>query len=82
MGVSTAGHISGRLMAHGMASDTPVAVVENGTLPDERVLRSSLGSLGKLVDEHGVTGPALIVIGAVAAQANVNALPTLAQAVG
>jgi uroporphyrin-III C-methyltransferase len=46
----------------------PVAVVENATRPEMRVLRSPLAGLGELVARHKVKSPALIIIGEVAAQ--------------
>ncbi len=63
MGVSTASFIARQLIDHGMAPDTPVAVIENGTLPEERVLSGTIGGLGALIRSNGVSAPALIVIG-------------------
>ena len=37
MGVGAAGHIQARLLAAGIDPDTPVTVVENGTLPTQKV---------------------------------------------
>ena len=45
---------------------TPVAVVENGTLPDQRGVVGRLGGLRPLIRESGITGPAIIVVGEVA----------------
>lgn len=73
MGVSVAGGIAERAIAAGRAASTPVAVIERATQPDQRVLRGTLASLGTLVEDHAVRGPALLVIGEVTAAA--NALP-------
>lgn len=73
MGVATAGTIGERLVAHGMAPATSVAVIENGTRPNQRVVAGALAELGPLVAEHAINGPALIVIGEVAALANTTA---------
>jgi uroporphyrin-III C-methyltransferase/precorrin-2 dehydrogenase/sirohydrochlorin ferrochelatase len=66
MGLGTARTIAEQLVAHGMAADMPVAVVENGTLPAQRTLFGRLDDLGELVRAHAVHPPALLVIGRVA----------------
>lgn len=68
MGLATADAIAEKLIADGLAPDMPVAVVENATRPEMRVLRSPLAGLGQLVSRHKVKSPALIIIGEVAAQ--------------
>ncbi|WP_262423343.1 hypothetical protein [Brevundimonas denitrificans] len=44
-----------------------MAIVENGTRPEERVLTGRLDDLGGLVARHAVTGPAMLFVGEVAA---------------
>ncbi len=66
MGLATAHDIAEKLMADGLAPATPVAVVENATRPEQRVLRSLLADLGDLVAREQVASPALIVVGEVA----------------
>jgi len=68
MGVATAEAISEKLMADGLAPDVPVAVIENATRPQMRVLRGPLAGLAALVAGNKVKSPALIVIGEVAAR--------------
>lgn len=68
MGLATADAIAEKLIADGLAPDMPVAVVENATRPEMRVLRSPLAGLGQVVSRHKVKSPALIIIGEVAAQ--------------
>lgn len=68
MGVATAEAISEKLMADGLAPDVPVAVIENATRPEMRVLRGPLAGLAALVADNKVKSPALIVIGDVAAR--------------
>jgi len=68
MGVATAEAISEKLMADGLAPDVPVAVIENATRPEMRVLRGPLAGLAALVADNRVKSPALIVIGEVAAR--------------
>ena len=73
MGVSAAGEIAGRLIEAGLAAATPVAVVENGTRWDQRVIKGELGEAADLIRRHGVTGPALLVIGEVTRTAEAGA---------
>jgi uroporphyrin-III C-methyltransferase len=68
MGVATAETIADKLMADGLAPDVPVAVIENATRPEMRVLRGPLAGLAALVEGKRVKSPALIVIGEVAAE--------------
>jgi uroporphyrin-III C-methyltransferase len=76
MGLATAQDIAEKLMRDGLSPQTPVAVIENATLPQQRVLRSLLADLGGLVTRQRVTSPALIVVGAVASMAEaIDALP-------
>jgi uroporphyrin-III C-methyltransferase len=67
MGVATAEAIAEKLIADGLAPETPLAVIENATRADMRVLRSPLAGLAALVDQQRVKSPAVIVIGDVAA---------------
>ncbi|MBC2668253.1 uroporphyrinogen-III C-methyltransferase [Novosphingobium piscinae] len=68
MGVATAEQIAEKLMADGLAPETPVAVIENATRPTMRVLRGPVAGLADLVERQRVKSPALIVIGAVTAR--------------
>jgi uroporphyrin-III C-methyltransferase len=68
MGVATAEAISEKLMADGLAPEMPVAVIENATRADMRVLRGSGAGLAAVIERHKVKSPALIVIGEVAAR--------------
>ena len=69
MGVATAGTVGARLVAHGLDPATPAAVIENGTRPEQIVACGSVATLAETVARRGITGPALLVIGAVAALA-------------
>jgi uroporphyrinogen III methyltransferase/synthase len=62
MGVAHRGRIAGRLMAGGLAADTPVAAVRWGTRPEQTTVRTTLARLGDTPLESPVT----LVIGAVA----------------
>ena len=67
MGAGLADRVALRLLDAGRAGSTPVAVVENGTRPDQRVLTGRLDGLGALVRSARITGPAMLFIGEVAA---------------
>ncbi|MGN8245422.1 uroporphyrinogen-III C-methyltransferase [Cellulomonas soli] len=60
------------LVAHGMDPATPVAVVERGTLPDQRTTTGTLADIADRAAERGVTNPAVVVVGAVAGLATVT----------
>jgi uroporphyrin-III C-methyltransferase len=79
MGLSTAARIAERLIAAGRQGSTPVAVVENASLPDERRLLTTLAGLAEAV--QGLDGPALLIIGEVAALADVAPLAETLNAV-
>ncbi len=79
MGVTGADRIAEKLMADGLAPDTPIAIIERATLPDMRVLRSLLADLGGAVARETVKSPALIIVGDVATL-GADALNTLAKA--
>lgn len=76
MGAGLADRVGANLIAAGRAPSTPVAVVENGTRPDERVLTGRLDDLGGLVRRHRIIGPAMLFVGEVAAFAEAAAEPS------
>ena len=65
MGVERLGEVVERLRAHGRAAETPVALVENGTLPDERVVAGTLADIVERAIRARVRPPAVIVVGEV-----------------
>jgi uroporphyrin-III C-methyltransferase / precorrin-2 dehydrogenase / sirohydrochlorin ferrochelatase len=54
------------LVANGRAADTPLAVIENGTLPGERVITGTLGTAAETLLREDVRPPAVVVVGGVA----------------
>ena len=70
MGANTAPLLSARLIAAGMATDTPALAIENATMPDEHVVVGTLASLPVQMRDSGLGGPTLILIGAVVALRN------------
>jgi uroporphyrin-III C-methyltransferase len=53
------------LLANGKPRDTPVAIIERGTTPRERVTAGTLGNIVGLAELREVKAPAIIVIGEV-----------------
>lgn len=66
MGHKTIHTLCDRLIAHGLPPGLPAAVVENGTRPGQRVIRSTLAAIADEVDAARLEGPALLVVGEVA----------------
>lgn len=64
MGAARARAVAERLLAAGMAADTPAAAVHRGSQPEQVVWRGRLDELGV----EPVRSPATLVIGAVAAE--------------
>lgn len=75
MGLSVAAEIAGKLIGAGLPAATPIAIIENGTRWDQRVIKGELSQAAELVRDHGIAAPSLLVIGAVtrAAEAGVRA---------
>ena len=65
MGITHSDHISQRLVAHGLPASTPVAVIERGTQPEQRVLTATLDSLAQTIAREKVKTPALLIVGEV-----------------
>jgi uroporphyrin-III C-methyltransferase / precorrin-2 dehydrogenase / sirohydrochlorin ferrochelatase len=63
MGVSQLGDIVAGLLAHGRDPSTPVAVVERGTLPDQRTTTGTLTTIVAAASTGEVRSPAVIVVG-------------------
>jgi uroporphyrin-III C-methyltransferase len=68
MGKSAAGEVASHLIAAGLPVDTPVALVENASLPEERQFHTSLGLLPLTAKAALGNGPALLLIGAAMAK--------------
>jgi uroporphyrin-III C-methyltransferase/precorrin-2 dehydrogenase/sirohydrochlorin ferrochelatase len=52
-----------QLQAHGRAADTPVALVERGTMLEQRVLLGTLATMVDVVEREQPTAPTLIIVG-------------------
>jgi uroporphyrinogen III methyltransferase/synthase len=65
MGVKNLSQICSQLMANGKDKDTPAALVENATMPEQRTLTGTLVTLPKLAEEFGIVPPAVLIVGQV-----------------
>lgn len=65
MGVSNLENIVREAMASGLSISTPVAVIENATLPSQRVYMDKLVNIVKTAKENNVKPPAVLVFGKV-----------------
>ncbi|MER5863653.1 uroporphyrinogen-III C-methyltransferase [Kitasatospora sp. NPDC002040] len=63
MAVDKIGAIAAKLVEHGRPSDTPVAVVQEGTTAAQRRVDATLATVGAVVTAEGIKPPAVIVIG-------------------
>jgi uroporphyrinogen III methyltransferase/synthase len=70
MGVGRLGQIAGALVAAGRSGEEPVAVIEAGTLPNQRTVRGTLSTIAEEVQAAGVRPPSITVVGPVAAFAD------------
>jgi uroporphyrin-III C-methyltransferase/precorrin-2 dehydrogenase/sirohydrochlorin ferrochelatase len=79
MGVAQLPRIVARLRAAGASAAHPVAIIEQATLPGQRILRSTLGAVAVLAVQREVQPPALLIAGNVAAFAATEALGVLGE---
>ena len=62
MGVSGAEHIQNELLS-GLPASTPVAVIQNASLPTQRHIITTLGALSTTIRETAMASPSIIVVG-------------------
>lgn len=65
MGVKTLPDVTARLVAEGRPASEAAAVVERATLPGQRTVTGTLGTIAERVAEAGVRPPAITIIGSV-----------------
>ncbi|MFP8905682.1 uroporphyrinogen-III C-methyltransferase [Streptomyces atacamensis] len=65
MAVERIGAIAEALIEHGRSPDTPVAVVQEGTMAGQRRVDATLATAARTVEKEGVRPPAVIVVGEV-----------------
>ena len=69
MGVAQMPRIVARLTAAGASADHPAALIERGSMADQRVIRGTLGTIVDLARTYDVQPPALLIVGEVASLA-------------
>lgn len=82
MGATEAASVRDRLLSAGANPATPVALIENGTRPSQRVSTGRLGDLTRIAAPHAAgseAGPSLIIVGDVAAYAAEARRPQFAE---
>jgi uroporphyrin-III C-methyltransferase/precorrin-2 dehydrogenase/sirohydrochlorin ferrochelatase len=67
MGVIRCAIIQKNLIKHGRVPSTPVAIIENGSRPQQRVVTGTLENLSEISTTNKIGSPALIIIGEVVA---------------
>jgi uroporphyrin-III C-methyltransferase/precorrin-2 dehydrogenase/sirohydrochlorin ferrochelatase len=67
MGLPGLEEILAQLVTHGMAPDTPAALVEKATLPDQQIIVGTVSNLPERVRAANVTGPTTAIVGRVVA---------------
>lgn len=65
MGVELLSQITQRLLDGGLAPHTAAAVIQQGTLPQQRVVKGTLSNIAQRATEARISSPAITVIGAV-----------------
>lgn len=65
MGLQTVKELCKELIAHGLSSATPAALVEKGTTQEQKVHIGDLTTLHDIVQKNNVKAPTLIIVGEV-----------------
>ncbi len=65
MGLTALPFLCERLVEHGLAADTPAAVVQQGTSRGQRVVTGTLATLAKRAARARLKAPTLIIVGSV-----------------
>jgi uroporphyrin-III C-methyltransferase/precorrin-2 dehydrogenase/sirohydrochlorin ferrochelatase len=65
MGLRNLGNICENLMNNGLSSDMPVALVQKGTTPEQKVVVSDLGNAPDSAQNAALESPTLIIVGEV-----------------
>ncbi len=63
MGMKNLPEMVTRMMEYGRPPNTPVAVIKEGTFPEQKTVVGSLEDIVAKVEEYGLTAPAVIVVG-------------------
>ncbi|MFY0642289.1 MAG: uroporphyrinogen-III C-methyltransferase [Bermanella sp.] len=55
--------ICSKLIEHGMPKGTPIALVQKGTTPDQKVVIATLETMVKTIENQKISAPTLIIVG-------------------
>jgi len=72
MGLNNAGEIRGQLLEADRDPDTPVAIIQNGSTPNQRNFITNIDELPQVIADYAIKSPAMIVIGDVVAMAGLG----------
>ena len=77
MGVGRLAQICKSLTSNKVSPNTPIALVQWGTLPKQKSASGTLANISEIISEQGISSPAIIVVGDVAAidRPGLNFLP-------
>ncbi|MGP4059357.1 uroporphyrinogen-III C-methyltransferase [Halobacillus sp. H74] len=65
MGITNLPYICDQLLSNEKKKDTPVAIIQQGTTEDQRVVTGTLGNIVDVVEKSKISNPAMIVVGEV-----------------
>lgn len=65
MGLHGLETLCSELIKHGMPDTTPIAIVQQGTTPNQRVITGTLGTLPSIAEREKPQAPTLIIVGGV-----------------
>ena len=65
MGLSRLETISKKLINGGLDEKTPVAVIQNGTTAQHKMIKGNLANIAKKVNDAKIRPPSIIIIGKV-----------------
>ncbi|MCG6865825.1 MAG: siroheme synthase CysG [Thiogranum sp.] len=65
MGLHGVGIVSSQLITHGLPADTPVALIQQGTTQNQRVVVTTLDRLEQTVRDEALKPPTIIIVGKV-----------------
>ena len=59
------GHLCKGLVKHGLQASTPVAIIEKGSTPEQRMVIGTVETIENIAKEAKIESPALIIVGTV-----------------
>ncbi len=75
MGIAEVREIMSKLMAAGMSPELPAAIVQNGTMQDQRVFIGRISDIADIAERNSVVSPGIIVVGKVVSLATLVTVP-------